>query len=89
MDVLLLALIIVLGGVFFHGFYRAARFARAHEEQLKTLGDKTTWWLRLFARQGYGAVAEPERKAIARQLLISGALFFAVAAAARLIYAPG
>ena len=65
------------------------RFARRHEDRLPSLGEKTTWWLRLFVKGGFGPEAEDERKRIARHWLLSGVAFFALAAAAQWLYRAG
>lgn len=88
MDAAFLVLIIFLGGLFFLCFFRAARFAKRHQAHLTGVVEKSSWWLRLFVKNGYGPEAEQERKAVALQWLIVAALFFIVAGSAQLIYAP-
>ena len=88
MDAVLLILIVLLGGLFFFCFFRAAKFAKRHESQLTGIVEKSSWWIRLFAKNGYGPEAEKERKTLALQWLIVAILFFMVAGSAQLMYAP-
>lgn len=88
MDVVFLILTTLLGGLFFLCFFRAAKFAKRHEAQLTGILEKSSWWIRLFAKNGYGPESERERKTLALQWLTVGALFFIVAGSAQLIYAP-
>ncbi len=88
LDVVFLILIALLGGFFFFSFFRAAKFASRHKDRLTTLGDKASWWMRLFVKNGFGTDVESERKKLAMQWLISGVLFFLVAGSAQFIFAP-
>ena len=88
MDAVLLILIALLGGLFFLCFYRAAKFAKRHESQLTGIVEKSSWWIRLFVKNGYGTEVELERKTLALQWLIVAVLFFLVAGIAQLMYAP-
>ncbi len=88
LDIVFLILIALLGGFFFFSFFRTAKFANRHKDRLATLGDKASWWMRLFVQDGFGPDVEPERKKLALQWLISGVLFFLVAGSAQLIFTP-
>ena len=85
----LLILIGVTGVLFFTAFVRAARFARRHEDKLTGIVDRSTWWLRLFAKNGYGAEVEQERKRLALQWLVTVVLFFLVAGLGYNLGRPG
>ena len=88
MDAIFLVLIALLGGLFFLCFFRAARFAKQHQAQLTGIVEKSSWWIRLFAKNGYGVEAERERKTLALQGVTVAVLIFLVAGSARFIYAP-
>lgn len=88
MPLMLTILTVVVGLAFFITAFRAMRFAQRHKDRLETVTDKTTWWMRLFMKNGYGADAEEERRRLALQVLIPFALFFALAGAAQLMVMP-
>lgn len=88
MDAVFLVLITLLGGLFFLCFFRAAKFAKRHQAHLTGIVEKSSWWLRLFVKNGYGPEAERERKTLALQWLIIAVLFFLVAGSAQLMYSP-
>ena len=85
MMVFLLAVMTLAAACFLVSFIRAAKLARQHEHLLPTIIDKSTWWLRLFAPEGYGPDAEPQRKKSAWQLGASFVIMFGAMAVAALI----
>ncbi len=88
MDAVFLVLTVLFGGLFFFTFFRAVRFAKRHQDQLTGVVEKSSWWIRLFVKNGFGQEAERERKGLAMQWLIAAVLSFLVAGAAQFVYAP-
>ena len=87
--ILLPGALAVAGILFFFSIYRAARFAQRHKDRLPGIVNRSTWWMRLFATNGYGEEAEAERRKLAFRLAASCALFFAIAGAGHLFFVPG
>ena len=76
MTFLLFALMVVSWIVAMVSFVRAARFAKRHEDQLHSIVKRSGWWLLLLRRNGYGTLAEPERRHLALWFAGSLLLFF-------------
>lgn len=84
-----LSLVTVAAGVYFlFSVFRAARFAQRQKDQLQGITERTTWWIRLFAKNGYGPAVEQQRRVLALQWLMSAAIFFALAAANLILAQP-
>ena len=88
MEIAFLVLLAVAGVVFFTGFIRAARFAQRNKDKLPGIVNRSTWWIRLLMRNGYGPELEDERSKLALHLFAGFAMFFAIAGAAQFLFAP-
>ena len=85
----ILSLVTVADGAYFlFSVFRAARFAHRQKDQLEGVTERTTWWLRLFARNGYGPAVERQRRGLVLQWLVSAAIFFALAAVNLILAQP-
>ena len=76
MEIFFLVVMVVAGLSFFAAFIRASRFGLRNKSKLQSLAERSTWWLRLFVRNGYGPEADGERRSIAWHLAASFAATF-------------
>ena len=88
MPYVLLILMLGSGITFLLSVFRGMRFAQRHKEQLEGVIERSSWWIRLFIRDGYGKELESERKRLARVWFIAGICFFASAALLMLTAPP-
>jgi hypothetical protein len=74
--------------IFLGGGIRAGILAYRHRDQIHTTLERTSWFLRLFKRDGLGREAESERRILAIVILASGAGFFGVTGVVFALFGP-
>ena len=75
--------------IFLASLIRACIFAHHHRDQFRTSMERSSWFLRVFMRNGFGARLESKRRLLAIVILASGAGFFGVTGLVFALFGPG